>query len=106
MDHRPTCAAQADLEIHIPISPTDNFFTMVHYFAASLRQNGGRIANSQIVVTVGADQEAEDLSCKLPWSRHYPIRWHWVPRDVFQQHTYYATALERFRLPFGAQVVA
>jgi hypothetical protein len=93
------------VEIHLPISPTEHFFTMVHYFAASLRLNGGSLGNSRIVVTVGADQEPEDLYDRLPWSRRYAIEWHWLDRGLFREHTFYATALERFRLPFKARTV-
>jgi hypothetical protein len=78
---------------------------MLHYFAASLRLNGGSLADSRIVVTVGADQEPEDLDRRLPWSRRYSIQWHWLDRGRFREHDYYATAVERFRLPFQARVV-
>jgi hypothetical protein len=94
-----------DLEIHVPISPTEHFFTMVHYFAASLRVNGGRLAESRIVVTVGADQPPADLRERLPWSRRYPIEWRWLDRELFRRHNYFATAVDRFRGPFQARAV-
>lgn len=94
-----------DLEIHLPISPTPTFFTMVHYFAASLRLNGGSLARSRIVVTVGDDSEPEDLHTRLPWSRLYPIEWIWVDRELYRRHSYYSAALERFRHSFRARVV-
>lgn len=94
-----------ELEIHVPISPTEHFFTMVQYFAASLRLNGGKLAGSRIVVMVGADQEPEDLRKRLPWSRRYPIQWRWLDRGLFRAHGYYATAVERFRSPFEARAV-
>jgi hypothetical protein len=94
-----------ELEIHLPISPTPTFFTMVHYFAASLRLNGGSLANSRIVVTVGDDREPEDLHALLPWSRLYPIEWSWADREIYRRHSYYGTALERFRRPFQARNV-
>lgn len=93
------------LEIHIPISPTEYFFTMVHYFAASLRRYGGSLANSRIVVTVGADQAEENLPARLPWSRRYAIEWRWLDRDIYRRHTYFATAVERFRHDFHSDVV-
>ncbi|HLK12699.1 MAG TPA: glycosyltransferase family A protein [Candidatus Binatia bacterium] len=91
------------LEIHLPISPTPNFFTMVRYFAASLQLVGGPLADSPIIVTVGADQEPVDLT--FPWANRYPIEWVWVDRTLFRRHGYYATALERFRRPFRAPMV-
>jgi hypothetical protein len=96
---------ESDLEIHLPISPTPTFFTMVHYFAASLRLNGGNLARSRIVVTVGDDREPENLSARLPWARRYPIEWRWLARDLYRRHDYYATALERFRYPFRSSMV-
>jgi len=94
-----------DLEIHLAISPTPAFFTMVHYLAASLRRNGGALAGSRIVVSVGDDGEPEDLARRLPWSRRYPIEWRWLDRDLYRRHSYFATAAERFRAPFRASVV-
>lgn len=95
----------ADAEIHVPISPTEHFFTMVRYLAASLRLNGGAIAGSRIIVTVGADQEPEDLYRRLPWSHRCGIEWIWLDRAAYQRSTFYATAVERFRHRFRAPVV-
>jgi hypothetical protein len=93
------------LEIHVPISPTNNFITRVRYLAASLHLCGGVLRNARIVVTVGADQEPEDFNRTLPWARDYPIEWRWLPRAKFRQYGYYATALERFRYEFHASTV-
>ncbi len=94
-----------DLEIHVPIRPTSNFFNRVHYLAASLRRHGGPLSESRIIVTVGADQEAVDLSSHQPWSRQYPIRWRWLDRTLFARHNFFGTALARFREPFQARNV-
>ena len=96
---------ELDLEIHLPISPNPTFFNMVHYFAASLRLNGGALAGSRIVVNVGDDREPEDLLARLPWSRRYPIEWRWLDRRLYRRHSYFATAAERFRGPFRSSVV-
>jgi len=98
-------AVPLDVEIHVPIGPTPAFFTMLHYFAAGLRLNGGSLAGSRIVATVGADCEPEDLSERLPWTRKYGIEWRWLDRDLYRRHIYYATAVERFRHPFRARMV-
>src|SRR3954470_14530022 len=98
-------SATPSLEIHLPISPTPTFFTMVHYFAASLRLHGGSLSESPIIVTVGEDREAEDLGGRLAWSRRYPIEWTWMDRATFQRQNYYGTAIHRFGRPFRARAV-
>ena len=93
------------VEIHVPISPTEAFFRQLHYLAVSLRQRGGRLRDSSIIVTVGEDCEPFDIGSKLAWTRHYPIEFRWVPRALFQQLGYYATAAERYRYNFQAPYV-
>lgn len=92
-------------EIHIPISPTPGFFTRVHYLAASLRRFGGVFADAKIVVTVGDDNTDQDLYALNPWSRHYPLEWRWLDRDLFSAYHYFATAVQRFCYDFTSDVV-
>lgn len=99
------CKRLPSVEFHVPISPNENFFTMSHYLAASLRRRGGWLARSPVVITVGADCSPYDLYDENPWSRRYPIRWVWVNRDLFREKTFFATALERFRADFASDVV-
>ena len=100
-----TSSPVADLEVHLPISPTPVFFTRIHYLAASFQVYGGRLKDSPIVVTVGADQQPEDLYTKLPWSRSYPIEWRWMERELFLEYSYFATRLKRFTHDFKARNV-
>jgi len=93
------------LEIHIPISPNQHFFTMLHYFAASLWVNGGRLADSRIVVTAGEDCEPYDLYRDNPWSRLYNLEWRWVDRELFRRQSYFATGNMRFRHDYQAPAV-
>ncbi len=93
------------LEVHVPISPTGNFFTMVRYLATSLRLNGGDVADSRVIVTVGADQPPENLYARLPWSEALGIEWRWLDRALFVKHSYFATALERFRYRYRSRLV-
>lgn len=93
------------LEIHIPISPTPVFFTRVQYLAASMQVYGGALKDSAIIVTIGADQDSEDLYAKLPWSRNYPIEWRWMERPLFREYSFFATRLRRFTYEYKAQNV-
>lgn len=95
----------SEVEIHVPISPTPLFLQQVHYLAASLRRWGGALAESPIVVTVGDDCEPRDLRRELPWTRAYPIRFTWTPRDLFRKYGYFGTVIERYRQPFRARNV-
>lgn len=85
------------VEIHIPISPRDSFFTMVHFYAASLRRRGGAFRNAKIVVSVGEDCEPFDLDRHRPELSRYDVSWRWVDRTKFREHSWFATALRRWR---------
>ena len=98
------------LEVRIPISPLDHYFNRVHLIAHSIRSLGGRYADVHVRVTVGADQEPEDLHRRMPWSREAGIDWVWADREEFRQwrgteHEYIATMMERFRPPFSTRQV-
>jgi len=93
------------LEIHVPISPTDHFFTMIRFLAASLRAHGGALSATPIIVTVGGDCEPFDIYSAQPWSRRYPVKWVWLARGLYREKIYYATAVERFRHPFESDLV-
>jgi len=94
-----------ELEVHVPISPSEHFLTMVHYLAASLRRLGPPLSKARLVVTVGEDCEPFDVAARNPWSRTYPIRWVWLDRDLYRRHGYFATAVERFRHAFSSPYV-
>jgi hypothetical protein len=95
---------ELDCEIHVPISPTPQFFNQIRLLAASIRRFGGPLRNSRIVVTVGAE-ERTDLVSQVPWSRDYGVEWRWLDPELFARHNYWATALERFRQPFESKYV-
>lgn len=84
----------------MPISPTPSFVTKIRYLATSLRCNGGALADSSIVVTVGADaHERVDLAHVHPWSRELGIEWRWLDETLWRRHGIFGTALQRFRYP-------
>lgn len=85
----------ARCEIHVPISPTPPFLTRIHYLAASIRRFGGALADSPIIVTVGADERV-DLARTQPWSQRLGVEWRWLDDSLWRQHGIFATALERF----------
>ena len=82
------------VEIHIPISPLPSFFTMIHFFAASLRRRGGAFRNAKIVVSVGEDCEPFDLHQHHPELSKYGV-WRWVNQ---LEHRYAATDHRRWRI--------
>jgi hypothetical protein len=95
----------ASLEIHIPISPAPSFFTMIHYFAASLRLNGGILSEAPIIVSVGEDCEPYDIAGTLPHLDSYNISWRWTDRALFREHSYAATRFNRYAKPFKSDFV-
>jgi hypothetical protein len=86
-----------DLEFHVPISPTEGFFNRLRYLFRSWQIYGDRGLSYRFVVTVGADQEPEDLLDRVPWGRGEPIAWRWFPRDLFRRHSWWGTINDRFR---------
>ncbi len=86
----------SSVEIHLPISPRSSFFTMVHFFAASLRRRGGAFRDAKIVVSVGEDCEPFDLQRSNPQLSKYNISWRWADRAAFRDISYFATVLRRW----------
>lgn len=93
------------LQIHVPISPTPSFFTMVHMLAESVRSFAGKFADARIVVSVGDDSEPFDIERERPELEQYGIEWRWVSRDQFRRHSYFATGLDRWAEPFESDFV-
>jgi hypothetical protein len=98
------------LEVRIPISPRADYFNRIQVIAHSIRSLGGPYADVRVRVTVGADQEPEDLYAHLPWSGAAGVEWVWANRAEFQnwkntKHEYIATMMERFRPPFSTRHV-
>src|SRR5262245_43627365 len=62
-----TSRARPSVEIHVPISPTPNFFNMVRCLALSLRCNGGAYRDAPIIVTAGDRVTDPTLAHRLPW---------------------------------------
>jgi hypothetical protein len=87
------------LEIRVPITSTPHFFRRIHFMAASLRRLGGTLADHELVVCVGGDEEPRDLYRDLPWSKNYPLTWRWTNRDRFRRDSYWETSREIFRQP-------
>ena len=93
------------LEIRVPISPTPDFFRRIHFMAASLRRLEGTIGPYVLVVCVGGDEEPSDLYAAHPWSRIYPLIWHWADRARFQRDSFWETSREIFRQPTRGRFV-
>lgn len=83
------------LEIRTTISPTPFFFHRIHYLAASLRQLGGKLADHEIVVSVGGTENRQNLYRTQPWSNDYPIIWRLVSPEMYAARGYDATEDDR-----------
>jgi hypothetical protein len=94
-----------ELEVRVPISPTPDFFCRIHFMAASLRRLEEKIGSHSLVVCVGGDVEPENLYKTQPWSKHYPIIWHWADRERFRRDSYWETSREIFRQPIQGRIV-
>jgi hypothetical protein len=94
------------LQIHIPISPTPSFFTMVHMLAESVRSFAGMFSNARLVVSVGDDVEPFDIESERPELTPYGIEWRWTDRDEFRRHSWFATGMDRWATPFECDYVA
>lgn len=93
------------LQIHVPISPTPSFFTMVQMLAESVRSFAGIFSDARIVVSVGDDIEPFAIDSARPELRPYGIEWRWTDRGLFQRHSYFATGLDRWAAPFECDYV-
>ena len=93
------------VQIHVPISPTPSFFTMVHMLAESVRSFAGSFSNARIVVSVGEDIEPFDIARARPEFEPYGVEWRWTDRSLFQRHSYFATGLDRWAAPFESDYV-
>lgn len=94
-----------NIEIHVPISPTPSFFTMVHMLAESVRSFAGIFSNAKIIVSVGEDVEPFDIYRTRPELEKYGIEWRWADRASFRRHSYFATGLARWSEPFECDYV-
>jgi hypothetical protein len=94
-----------ELEVRVPISPTPDFFRRIHFMAASLRRLEETIGTHALVVCVGGDIVPEDLYETQPWSKNYPILWHWADREKFRRDSYWETSREIFRQPIRGRIV-
>ena len=95
----------SSLQIHVPISPTASFFTMVHMLVQSVRSFGGAFSDAHFVVSVGDDVEPFDIDSARPELAPYGIEWRWADRDQFRRHSYFATGLDRWAAPFECDYV-
>jgi hypothetical protein len=93
------------IQIHVPISPTPSFFTMVHMLAESVRSFGGVFSDARIVVSVGEDIEPFDIEHTRTELKPYGVEWRWTNRDQFRRHSYFATGLDRWAAPFECDYV-
>jgi hypothetical protein len=93
------------LELRTTIGPTPAFLRRIHYMAASLQSLGGRLADHELIVSVGSDRPRENLYRTQPWSNLYPLAWRWVDRDKFVIEGYKATNADRYQYRARSNIV-
>lgn len=93
------------VQIHVPISPTPSFFTMVHMLAESVRSFAGSFSDARIIVSIGEDIEPFDIEQARPELLPYGIEWRWTERADFRRHSYFATGMDRWAKPFECDYV-
>jgi len=78
---------------------------MVHMLAESVRSFAGLFADARIVVSIGEDIEPFDIDLARPELEPFSIEWRWTDRDQFRRHSYFATGLDRWAVPFECDYV-
>lgn len=91
-----------DIEIHVPMSPTEGFFNRFRYLFRSWQINGDRHLSYRFVITIGSDEPPYDFSQRVPWAKDQPISWRWFDRELFCRHSWWGTINDRFRADIKA----
>jgi hypothetical protein len=94
-----------DIEISVHISPVDYLLNRLRYLVESFRIFGAGNLRYRFIVTVGSEQEPEDLSARCPWAADHPIEFNWAERAIFVKHSWQGVGLERFRYDYSAPFV-
>jgi hypothetical protein len=94
------------VEIRIPISATERYLRMIHYFLESLQQFGGPIGRSaKCVVTVSRDEPYRDLEKEYPWISNYNVEFLWIDEDLFKKYSWHGTIFYRLKVKSEADIV-
>ena len=94
--------AMPTVEVRIPISPTDHFYSNVRLAALSLRRLGRPYSEATIQVHVGDGAVLAAVLERNSWAKLFPVRWIIVPPD---RRWYLGTANDRFSMPCEADIV-
>src|SRR5690242_10557894 len=93
------------VEIRIPISATDKYLRMVHYFLESLQLFGGPIGRkAKCVVSVSRDEPYRDLAKEYSWISDYNVEFLWIDEELFKKYSYYGTVYHRLTLKSEADI--
>jgi len=94
------------VEIRIPISATEKYLRMIHYFLESLQQFGGPIGRSaKCVVSVSRDEPYRDLRKEYPWVSNYNVEFLWMDEDLFKKYSYHGTIFHRLKVKSEADII-
>ena len=94
------------VEIRIPISATETYLRMIHYFLESLQQFGGQIGRSaKCVMSVSRDEPYRDLQKEYPWISNYNVEFLWIDEDLFKKYSYQGTVFHRLKVKSDVDIV-
>ena len=94
------------VEIRIPISPTEKYLRMIHYFLESLQMFGGPIGRqAKCIVSISRDEPYRDLQKEYSWISDYNIEFLWIDEELFKKHSYEGTGSHRLKVKSDADIV-
>jgi hypothetical protein len=81
-------------------------FNMAHAFTVSLRRNGGAYKDAPVILTVGEDEYAPELTDgSIAWLEKENVSIRLVPKFMYASRKYFGTGAYRMMADFQADVV-
>ncbi|HEY1475225.1 MAG TPA: hypothetical protein VGF53_14205 [Pseudolabrys sp.] len=90
------------VEFRLPISPTQEFFSLVRFFNFALRRlNGQHYRDARLLIVVGDHCDLDAVRRANRWSEAFNIDWERVPDAIFNEFHWAGTANWRLSIPAG-----